>query len=104
MFKYKRNDFSLKNSPKSPYLATKGLEAMRRMQEQAERNGLSDMTLEEINAEITATRRESAIKALQALDEMNKIAKLNGTSKMTLEEINAEIAATRRDMEARRNK
>lgn len=69
--------------------------------EESNRNGTSEMTLEEINAEIAAARRESAAKALKALDEMNKIAKLNGNSEMTLEEINAEIAAARRDVDAR---
>ena len=36
----------------------KGLIAMRVLQKRAEKNGLSEMTLEEINAEIDATRRE----------------------------------------------
>lgn len=101
MLNYKRNGYTLKNPPKNPYIATEGLKVWREMQEQAQRNGLSDMTLEEINAEIAAARRESANKALWALDEMNRIAKLNGNSEMTLEEINAEIYAARREREAR---
>ena len=39
------------------YGANRGLWAMRELQRQAEENGLSDMTLEEINAEIDAVRR-----------------------------------------------
>ncbi|MBR0102017.1 MAG: hypothetical protein IJQ01_00785 [Selenomonadaceae bacterium] len=54
MLNYRRKNYS----PKNPYIAKKALAAMKRMQEQAERNGLSEMTLEEINAEIYAARRE----------------------------------------------
>lgn len=39
------------------YGENRGLRAMRELQNQAEENGLSDMTLEEINAEIDAVRR-----------------------------------------------
>lgn len=39
------------------YGANRGLWAMRELQKHAEENGLSDMTLEEINAEIDAVRR-----------------------------------------------
>ena len=39
------------------YGENRGLKAMRELQKQAEENGLSDMTLEEINAEIDAVRR-----------------------------------------------
>ena len=85
------------------------LSAMREMQRISELNGNSEMTLEEINAEIYAARRErearearreSAEKALKALKIMNALSELNGNSEMTLEEINAEIYAARREMEA----
>lgn len=40
------------------YKAYRALEIIRELQAEAERNGLSNMTLEEINAEIYAARRE----------------------------------------------
>ena len=40
------------------YKAYRALEIIRELREEAERNGLSNMTLEEINAEIYAARRE----------------------------------------------
>ena len=46
--------------PKSPYVAERGYRAMVEMSEDAKRSGVSDMTLEEINAEIEASRRERA--------------------------------------------
>ena len=45
--------------PRSPYVAERGYRAMVEMSESAEKNGLSDMTLDEINAEIEASREES---------------------------------------------
>ncbi len=42
------------------YGADRGLWAMRELQRQAQENGLSDMTLEEINAEIDAVRKQEA--------------------------------------------
>lgn len=44
--------------PKAPYNAERGYRAMVEIGESSERNGVSDMTLEEINAEIEASRRE----------------------------------------------
>ena len=44
--------------PKTPYAAERGYRAMVEMSESAEKNGLSDMTLDEINAEIEASREE----------------------------------------------
>ena len=44
--------------PKTPYAAERGYRAMVEMSESAEKNGLSDMTLDEINAEIDASRKE----------------------------------------------
>ena len=46
--------------PQTPYKAEKGRKALLEMNEIAERNGLSDMSLDEINAEIAAARRERA--------------------------------------------
>ena len=42
--------------PKDDYKATSGLAAMRRMSLSAEKSEISDMTLDEINAEISAVR------------------------------------------------
>jgi len=44
--------------PRHPYVAERGYRAMVEISEQAKRNGVSDMTLDEINAEIEASRRE----------------------------------------------
>ncbi len=46
--------------PKEPYRAEHGYRAMQEISEAAERNGVSDMSLEEINAEIEASRAERA--------------------------------------------
>ena len=46
--------------PKEPYRAERGYRAMQEISEAAERNGVSDMPLEEINAEIEASRAERA--------------------------------------------
>ena len=43
-------------------VASPGLRAMRKLSESAERNGISDMTLEDINVEINASRAERARK------------------------------------------
>ena len=42
--------------PKEPYRAERGYRAMQEISEAAERNSVSDMSLEEINAEIEASR------------------------------------------------
>ena len=44
--------------PKEPYRAERGYRAMQEISEAAEKNGISDMSLEEINAEIEASRAE----------------------------------------------
>ena len=44
--------------PKAPYNAERGYRAMVEISEGAENNGMSDMTLDEINAEIEASRKE----------------------------------------------
>ena len=46
--------------PKTQYNAERGYRAMVEISEGAEKNGMSDMTLDEINAEIEASRRERA--------------------------------------------
>ena len=46
--------------PKEPYSAERGYRAMIEISEEAKKNGVSDMTLDEINAEIEASRRERA--------------------------------------------
>ena len=42
--------------PKEPYRAERGYRTMQEISETAERNSVSDMSLEEINAEIEASR------------------------------------------------
>ena len=44
----------------------RGLRAMREIQRQAEQNGLSEMTLDEINAEIAQARQEQREKLIKA--------------------------------------
>ena len=44
--------------PKAPCNAERGYRAMVKMSESAEKSGVSDMTLDEINSEIEASRRE----------------------------------------------
>ena len=44
--------------PKEPYRAERGYRAMQEISEAAERNSVSDISLEEINAEIEASRAE----------------------------------------------
>jgi DNA-damage-inducible protein J len=44
--------------PKAEYKAERALRAMQEISEAAERNGVADMSLEEINAEIAAVRME----------------------------------------------
>lgn len=45
--------------PNSEYKAERALRAMHEMSAAAQENGISDMTLEEINAEINAARNDS---------------------------------------------
>ena len=45
--------------PKQPYSSERGIRAMMEISENAEKNGTSDMTLDEINAEIEAYRKEA---------------------------------------------
>lgn len=44
--------------PKAPYVSERGYRAMMEIGEASERNGLSDMSLDEINAEINASRKK----------------------------------------------
>ena len=44
--------------PKKEYTADDAVEAMKRMSKTAEENNISDMSLEDINAEIAAVRNE----------------------------------------------
>ena len=44
--------------PKTSYVSDRGYRAMIEIGEASEKNGLSDMSLDEINAEIDASRRE----------------------------------------------
>lgn len=48
--------------PKQPYTSDRAVRAMMEMSESAERNGTSNMTLDEINAEIEAYRAETQAK------------------------------------------
>ena len=58
MLKYKKNNYSPKESYSSQ-VTEDALKALREISEEAERNGTSEMTLEEINLEIFLARRES---------------------------------------------
>lgn len=104
MLKYKKNNYSQKKSCNSKVIED-ALKTLREIQQEAQINGTSEMTLEGINLEIYAARRERESKDIdmrKLLLEIGEEAKLNGTSEMTLEEINAEIATARRDIDARR--
>ena len=46
--------------PKQEYKATRAVRAMELLSQEAEKNGISEMSLEEINAEIQAARLEQA--------------------------------------------
>ena len=46
--------------PKEPYKAERGYRAMQEISETSEKNGVSEMSLDEINAEIEASRKERA--------------------------------------------
>lgn len=46
--------------PRDPYSAERGYRAMLEIGESAEKNGLSDMSLDEINAEIDSSRSDRA--------------------------------------------
>ncbi|MGN0255992.1 MAG: type II toxin-antitoxin system RelB/DinJ family antitoxin [Chordicoccus sp.] len=50
--------FSLKVPKNKEYKSSDGMAALRELQREAELNGLSDMSLDEINAEISAARAE----------------------------------------------
>jgi DNA-damage-inducible protein J len=47
--------------PKNAYNAERGYRAMVEIEEASEKNGLSDMSLDEINEEIAASRRERKV-------------------------------------------
>ena len=66
MLNYKRNGYTLKNPPKKLYNAEEMRKILHEIGEQAKRNGTADMTLEEINAEIYAARREREAREAQA--------------------------------------
>jgi len=51
--------------PSKPYNWHKGVLAMRQLSEEAKQNGTSNMTLEEINEEIDAARRERAAEKIE---------------------------------------
>ena len=52
--------------PDKPYSSERGYRAMQKISESARQNGLSEMPLEEINAEIEASRKERAIPAAKS--------------------------------------
>ncbi len=58
MLKYKSKDYSPEKSCDSQVIKD-ALKALREIQEEAKRNGTSEMTLEEINLEIYLARREA---------------------------------------------
>lgn len=103
MLNYKRNGYILKNPPKRPCNAESAIKALREIQRQSVLNGTSEMTLEEINAEIYLARREREFheyteKVWREMNETDRISLLNDNSELTLEEINAEIEIVRREL------
>ena len=58
MLNYKRNDYSPKQPCDSPVIED-AIKALHEIQQEAKRNGTSEMTLEEINMEIYLARREA---------------------------------------------
>ncbi len=50
--------------PQEPYRAERGYRAMQEISQTAEKNGVADMSLDEINAEIEADRAERAVNAV----------------------------------------
>ena len=46
--------------PKGPYCAERAVEAMKKMSAEARKNGISELSLEEINKEIAAARESGA--------------------------------------------
>ena len=50
--------------PTTPYVAEHGYEAMLEMNKTTKENGLSDMTLDEINTEIESSRKDRKIKKI----------------------------------------
>ena len=57
--------FNMTLSNRRELVIERGLKAIERMQEESERNGNCDMTLDEINAEISAARAERRAKRAQ---------------------------------------
>ena len=47
--------------PKKPFPAERGYRAMQKINESAQRNGVSDLSLDEINAEIEASREKGTV-------------------------------------------
>ena len=47
--------------PKTPYNADRGYRAMVEISDASEKNGVSDMSLDEINAEIEMSRKERQV-------------------------------------------
>ena len=47
--------------PKTPYNADRGYRAMVEISDASEKNGVSDMSLDEINAEIETSRKERQV-------------------------------------------
>ena len=60
--KYERMNVGLSREE----ITRRAVQAMKEIREASERNGLSNMTLEEINAEIYAARREMELRETEA--------------------------------------
>lgn len=74
-------------------MAAKNFEDMRQSVEDA---GMQDLSLDEINAEIKAARKERRIQeGLEAFRQMREIVASSGAMEPTLDEINQEIKAVR---------
>jgi len=72
----------------------RGFRILRALQQRAKENGLSDMTLDEINAEIAISRMERR-EVLDILHQIQMDSIKKGTGTLSMAEIDEEIAAFR---------
>ena len=95
------------SSSKPRYVADKGYEAMLELGDSAKENGLSDMTLDEINAEIAEARKkgkertESCNKTMDTIDDYllltmaaDRMAKFNSDDMIPEEDVLEDLGIT----------
>ena len=78
------------------------VDAISKLEASAEANGLSEGSMEEIDAEMRAKRKQTNSLFGEAVSELQASSEANGLSEMSMEEIDAEIAAARAEMRAKR--